>query len=162
MIQTQPWQRNERNRGPWGKGGESSAVGLFDPENLNLTFPPTPVHTHTFPDEKTRAERRMQSLWAAGNLSTWHFEELQRLLSVKGTKPNHVEKHIFLWKRSLKFLEALNISVLLRVSVKWATSLRRPTAGDLWETPQVSSESCFGLGGSHELPCTQRLVEVWH
>ena len=53
------------------------------------------------------------------------------------------------------------ISDLFRASAKWVPPLRNQNTGDMWEPPQVCCRSCFGLGGLHELPFAQMLVEGW-
>lgn len=78
-------------------------------------------------------------------LSTWHFEELQRPLSVKGAKLNRVKKNIVpKGKDPFEIPGGIRpIWNLLWASVPWTPPLRNSMAGDLWETPQVSRGSCF-------------------
>lgn len=150
-------QRSRRQR-----RGKSS-FGIIWPREFecNISSLPPSAHTHTF--VVRWEQRRTQSLWAAGNIVNWHFKELQRPLSVKGAKHNHVKKNTFPYGKDLYEISGgiEPISDLLRASDKWVPSLRNPMAGDLWESPQVSYGSCFCFGDFYELPFIQRLVGVW-
>ena len=57
------------------------------------------THTYTHPLLMRRLKQRGRSLSTVAALSSWHFEELQRALSVKRAKHNHVIKHISIWKK---------------------------------------------------------------
>ena len=77
----------------------------------------THTHTHTHPLLMRRLKQRGRSLSTVAALSSWHFEELQRSLSVKRAKHNHVIKHISVWKRffwnSQRSLFQISLGLLL-------------------------------------------------
>lgn len=162
MIQTQTKKWNEQ-RSMRQRRAEFSC-GIIWPRELESNVPSLPRCTHA-PSLTRRAEQK-------GGHRAYEQQATCQLDTLKSFKGHSLwkEQSLIMWKNTFPYGKDLfeisggiePISVLLRASVKWAPSLRHPTAGDVWETPQVSRGSCFGLGGFHGLPCTQRLVEVWH